>query len=394
MLRFWLICLSLAAPLVAAPGLDIETMMRIRRVSDPQLSPDGKTVAFAVQSVDLAANKKTTQIYTIPLTGGTPMAITNEGSNDRPRWSPDSQQIAFVSTRGGASHVWVMNADGTRAKQVTKLATEAGGVSWFPDGKRVLFTSEVYPDCADEACNARTLKEESESKSKARTYTSLLYRHWNQWGSKRKSHLFVTSVDGGEVKDLTPGAFDVPTFSLGGQDGYAISPDGKEVCYVMNGEKDQATSTNSELWTVSPDGGDPQKITVTAGADVGPVYSPDGQGLAWRGQKTAGYESDRWRMFVIKRKDGKVRDLTETLDRNVQSIYWSPDSTRIFFTVEDRGRQGIQMLAINGTGGARSIVSGSATYDDVQLTPDGKTMLYTMQTGASPVDVEWQQPRE
>jgi Tol biopolymer transport system component len=269
MLRFWLICLSLAAPLVAAPGLDIETMMRIRRVSDPQLSPDGKTVAFAVQSVDLAANKKTTQIYTIPLTGGTPMAITNEGSNDRPRWSPDSQQIAFVSTRGGASHVWVMNADGTRAKQVTKLATEAGGVSWFPDGKRVLFTSEVYPDCADEACNARTLKEESESKSKARTYTSLLYRHWNQWGSKRKSHLFVTSVDGGEVKDLTPGAFDVPTFSLGGQDGYAISPDGKEVCYVMNGEKDQATSTNSELWTVSPDGGDPQKITVTAGADVG-----------------------------------------------------------------------------------------------------------------------------
>lgn len=387
MLRFWLICLSLAVPLFAAPGIDIETMMRIRRVSDPQLSPDGKTVAFAVQSVDLAANKKTTQIYSVLLAGGEPRVLTSEGSNDRPRWSPDSKEIAFVSVRGGASQIWLMNADGTGAKQVTKLATEASGVTFFPDGKRVLFVSEVYPDCADEACNARLLKEEQESKSKARTFTSLLYRHWNQWGSKRRSHLMMASVDGGAVKDLTPGRFDVPTFSLGGQDGYAVSPDGKEVCYVMNGENEQALSTNSDLWTVSPDGGEPQKITVTAGADVGPVYSPDGQWIAWRGQKIAGYESDRWRLFTIRRKDGQVRDLSETLDRGIQSVNWSPDSTRLFFTVEDRGRQGIQMVAISGTGGTRSIVSGSATYDDVQLTPDGKTMIYTMQTGASPVEI-------
>lgn len=387
MLRYWLLCLSLAAPLVGAPGLDIETMMRIQRISDPQLSPDGKTLAFASQSVDLAANKKTTQVYTVPLNGGTPRALTTEGSNERPRWSPDSKQIAFVSTRGGASQIWLMKADGSAQRQVTKLATEASGVSFFPDGKRLLFLSEVYPDCPDEACNARTLKEEQDNKSKARIFTSLLYRHWNQWSSKRRSHLMVTGVDGGEVKDLTPGRFDVPTFSLGGQDGYAIAPDGNEVCYVMNGENEQALSTNSDLWTVAADGGEPRKITATAGADVGPVYSPDGNWIAWRGQKTAGYESDRWRMFVIKRKEGAVRDLTETLDRSVESIYWSPDSTRLFFTVEDRGRQGIQMLAINGNGGARSIVSGSATYDDVQLTPDGKTMIYTMQTGSKPVEI-------
>ncbi|HEU0122342.1 MAG TPA: S9 family peptidase [Bryobacteraceae bacterium] len=387
MLRYWLICLSLAAPLCAAPGMDIETMMRIKRVSDPQLSPDGKTLAFAVQGVDLTENKKTTQIYTVPLSGGTPRAITTEGSNDRPRWSPDSSQIAFVSVRNGASQVWLMDADGNNARQVTTLATEAAGVLFFPDGKRLLFTSEVYPDCSDVACNERTLQEEASNKSKARTYTSLLYRHWNQWGSKRKSHLFAISTEGTELKDMTPGRFEVPTFSLGGQDGYAISPDGKEICYVMNGENDQALSTNSDLWTVAADGGDPQKITMTPGADVGPVYSPDGQWLAWRGQKMAGYESDRWRLFVIKRKDGRVRDLSEALDRNVEGIFWSPDSTRLFYTLEDRGRQGIQMLAINGTSGARSIVSGSATYDDVQLTPDGKTMLYTMQTGSKPVEI-------
>ena len=379
--------IALAASAAFAATLDVETMLRIQRISDPQLSPDGKTVAFAAQRVDLAANKKTSQIYVVSLDGSAPKPLTTEGSNDRPRWSPDSKRLLFISDRAGSSQVWAMNADGSSQKQVTKLATEASGVLPFPDGKRILFLSEVYPECNDEACNERMLKEEKEAKSKARVYTSLLYRHWNTYQSKRRSHLMMAEIGGGSVKDLTPGRFDVPTFSLGGQDGYAISPDSKEICYVMNGENDQALSTNSELWTVSPESGEPRKITVTAGADVGPVYSPDGQWLAWRGQKTAGYESDRWRLFLIQRSSGRVRDLTETLDRSVQSISWSPDSTRVFFTVEDRGRQGIQMFAVNGTGGARSIVSGSATYDDVQLSPDGKTMIYTMQTGSKPVEI-------
>lgn len=387
MLRYWLICLSLMVPLCAASGLDIETLMRFRRISDPQISPDGRTIAFTAQTVDLQANTKNTQIYTVALSGGIPRAITSEGSNDRPRWSPDSKQIAYVSTRGGSSQIWVMNTDGVENRQVTKLATEASGVLFFPDGQHLLFLSDVYPDCSDIACNERTLKAEQENKSKARTYTSLLYRHWNQWETKRRSHLFMTNMDGTEIKDLTPGRFQVPTFSLGGQDGYAISPDGKEVCYVMNGENDQALSTNSDLWTVSPEGGDPQKITVTAGADVGPVYSPDGQWIAWRGQRIAGYESDRWRLYVIRRREGRVRDMTENLDRSVQSVSWSPDSTRLFYTLEDRGRQSIQMVAMNGSGGTRAIVSGSATYDDVQLSPDSKTMIYTMQTGARPVEI-------
>ncbi|MBM3784990.1 MAG: S9 family peptidase [Acidobacteria bacterium] len=381
------LCLAFAAPLLAAAALDIQTMMRIQRISDPQLSPDGQIVAFTVQRVDLDANTKTNQIHVVPLAGGAPRALTVAGSNDRPRWSPDSKQIAFVSDRSGGSQIWMMNADGSGQRQVTKIATEASGVTYFNDGKRLLFLSDVYPDCSDEACNERELRNDKDAKSKARVYTGLLYRHWNQWQSRRRSHLMMLTLDGGAIRDLTPGRFDVPTFSLGGQDGYAVSPDGKEVCYVMNGENDQATSTNSELWTVSPESGEPRKITVTAGADVGPVYSPDGQYIAWRGQKIAGYESDRWRLFLINRASGTVRDLTETLDRPVQSIAWSPDSTRVFFTVEDRGRQGIQMFAINGTGGARSIISGSATYDDVQLTPDGKTMLYTMQSGSKPVEI-------
>ena len=176
---------------------DIQAMMKVRGSAIPQLSPDGRTVAFTVQRVDLESNTKPTHIYVVPLAGGAPGRSPRKASlNERPRWSPDSRQIAFVSDRSGSSQVWMMNADGSGAKQVTNLSTEAGGVLFSPDGKRLVFTSEVYPDCADEACNKKRLDAEKASKVKARVYTSLLYRHWTQWQGERRRHLFAIDVDG------------------------------------------------------------------------------------------------------------------------------------------------------------------------------------------------------
>src|SRR5690348_10280802 len=127
---------------------DAQALMKIARIDDPQLSPDGRTVAFTVQTIDLEANKKPKQIYTVPVEGGAPRPITNGGDlNERPRWSPDSKRIAFISDRSGKPQVWIMNADGSGATQVTRLSTEAGGVLFSPDGRNLLFTSEVYPDC-------------------------------------------------------------------------------------------------------------------------------------------------------------------------------------------------------------------------------------------------------
>ena len=125
MLRILCLWAALAVRLTASKPFDTDGLMRMKRLSDPQLSPDGKTVLFVVQTVDLAENKKTSQIYRIPLAGGTPFALSTEGSNDRPRWSPDSKKIAYLSDRGGSSQIWMMNADGTSANAVTKIATEA-----------------------------------------------------------------------------------------------------------------------------------------------------------------------------------------------------------------------------------------------------------------------------
>ena len=367
---------------LAQKNFTFDALMKVQRISDPQVSSDGKRVAFTVQTVDLEKNTKPRQIWIVDLAGGTPKQITTQGNNERPRWSQDSKQIAFLSDRSESTQVWIMDAEGANAKAVTSIATEADGVLFFPDGKRILFISEVFPDCQSDECNKGKLDKEKADKVKARTYTGLLYRHWDQWQSKRRKHLFVAGLDGGPAKDITPGNRDVPSFSLGGPEGYAISPDSQEVCYVMNNEADQSTSTNSDLYTVLATGGDPQRVTSGFGADTGPVYSPDGKSLAWLAQRTAGYESDRWRLMVLDRASGRTREVTETLDRNVGSMIWSPDSARLFFTVEDRGRQSVQMINASG-GAARSIVTGNSTFDDVRLTPDAKTMIYSEQSGSS-----------
>ena len=365
-----------------------EEMLKIKRVSEPALAPDGRAVVFTAGVVDVEKNAQARQLYSVPLTGGNPKQLTTVGRNTGARFSPDSRQIAFASTRGGSSQIWIMNADGSEARQVTRLSTEADGVIWTGDGANLVFTSAVFPECnADDACNQKRLDAEAKSQVKARVYTSLLYRHWTEWRGKRVKHIMTIPAIGGTVTDLTSGSkFDVPPFSLGGGGNYTSSPDGKEVCYVANTDEDQATSTNWELFTVPFEGGEVKKISFSPGADASPLYSPDGKWLAWRMQVRPGYESDRWRLVVMERESGKTNVLTESLDRHVTGFTWHPDSKRIAFTVEDHGRQNAQLIPVTG-GGTRSLTQGASHVDDLQFTADGKTMIYTEVSASSPTEL-------
>jgi dipeptidyl aminopeptidase/acylaminoacyl peptidase len=298
---------------------------------------------------------------------------------------PDSKRIVFVSNRSGSSQIWTMNTDGSDPKQITNLATGAGGVTVSPDGKYYVFTSAVYTGCSEEGCN-KGKADADKNKVKPRTYTTLLYRHWNEWQGPTRQHLMVIPAEGGTAKDLTPGDFDVPTFSLGGPEDYVISPDGAEVAYVANTDRDQATSTNTDIFVVPIQGGDPKRITAGFGGDRSPVYSPDGKYIAYRSQQRAGYESDRWRLARYERASGSTVMLNEGQDRNVEEIVWSPDSTRLFYSIEDRGRSAIQMMPAAG-GSARVVISGNSHIGDVQFTADGKTMIYSEHSGSRPVEI-------
>jgi dipeptidyl aminopeptidase/acylaminoacyl peptidase len=373
-----------------------EEMMKLGRVGDPQLSPDGTTVAFTVQRVDMANNAMPTQIYTVPLGGGTARQITRDGSqNARPRWTPDSKRIVFTSNRSGGSQIWSMAPDGSDARQLTNLPTEAEGEVVSPDGKMMLYTSLVFPGCAaaaakpdyDAACNKTKLDQEAGSKMRARAYTHLLYRHWTTYQGARRSHLLVQPLEGGTPKDLTPVDRDVPPFSLSAPEGYSFSPDSTEVAYVSNSDPELATSTNSDIFTVPVSGGEPVRVTTNPGADEGPKYSPDGRYLAYRMQVRAGYESDLWRLAVRERATGQMHVLTERLDRWVTNFTWTPDSTALFFTIEDHGRQPLLMVSADGSGAVRTIAQGPSSIDDVQLTRDGRTMVYTEQSGSKPAEI-------
>ena len=146
---------------------------------------------------------------------------------------------------------------------------------------------------------------------KAKIFTKLLYRHWASYTEFKRSHLFVVSAEAdasqpNSARDLTPGDHDVPPFNLGGQDMYAVSPDGQELAYTSNIDEVEATSTNNEIFIVPMAGGTPKKISTSPGNDNTPLYSPEGNHIAWRSMARAGYEADKVSLIVYDRESGKL----------------------------------------------------------------------------------------
>ena len=368
-----------------------EDMMALKRIGGPQVSPDGKWVLFSAVHVDLQANKKTPHLWLVPVAGGEARQLTSDpAGEDRGRFSPDGRQVIFTSSRDGSSQIWMAGFDSgsgalTSPQKITNISTEADGGIWSPDGKNILFTSEVYFDCPDDACNKKRDEERANSKVKAMVFTRLFYRHWSGYTHFKRTHLFVVPVSDGVARDITPGDHDVPPFSLGGQDLYAISPDGQEVAFTSNIDEVEAISTNNEVFLVPITGGTPKKISNSPGSDSTPLYSPDGRFIAWRMQKRPGNESDRFRLVVYDRKSGQINNLTENFDRWVGTMSWAPDSKSIYFTAEDKGEIPIYQISVDPAGAPQEITRGS--NDDLVVTPDGKTLVFTRMSIQAPNEV-------
>ena len=225
-------------------AITFDDLISFGRVSDPQISPDGKTVAFVVTWQLKEENKSASNIYLVNISGGGVRQLTHaKGVNNSPRWMPDGQTIAFISTRDSVSQVWTISAGGAEENKVSHIATEASGLVVSPDGKWFAFYSDVYPDCLDENCNAKRLEAVEKSKVKAKILTGLPYRVWNSWKDGKRSHLFVMSSNGGSALDLTPGDYDTPPIDLGGNWDYVFSPDSREIAFTRNPDPRIAVST-------------------------------------------------------------------------------------------------------------------------------------------------------
>ncbi len=372
----------LVVSLTTAPSLAFQTkrpmkvddLLAVRGVSDPQVSPDGRLVAYVVSELNRETGKSNSDLWLVPTAGGEARRLTTApGADNHPRWSPDGKTIAFVSDRSGSAQVWLLPTDGGEARQLTKLPIDVSGPIWSPKGDKLAFVAEVHPGSGvDET--AQKDADKAANKSKVRIYDHLMFRHWQAWDEGKRSHLFVCDAKTGEAKDLIPNwTANVPPGPFGGSNEYAWAPDGSELAFTSEPLKDHAWSTNNDVWTVSATGGQPRNLTAdNEGADGQPAYSPDGKSIAYVSQGRAGFEADLWVLKRRPRAGGPATDVSSSLDRPVQSFAWSSSGSHFFVVLDDRGR-----VVIAATADDARVLKDNPKLISLRLVSDGSNAAFS-----------------
>jgi dipeptidyl aminopeptidase/acylaminoacyl peptidase len=429
---FLLLALFAAAPFCSAQTapakrpMTFEDMMHMKRLGETAVSPEGKWLAYSVTTVNLEQNTKTSQLWVQAIAGGDPipLAVAKPGDSGV-QFAPDGKRILFLSSRSGSQQIWLASFDSATGAtgnpynaapadgpfQLTHNTVEPDNAKWSPNGKFIIFTAAVYPDCpafTEEAasegsqpdkCNADRDKALADSKVKAQIFTHLLYRHWNHYTGDKRSHLFYVTVENPSSRtllwrDLTPNdPHDVPPFSLEGGGGFDISPDSKELAFTENVDPEPATSVSAKIFTLDLTNptAKPVAVSNSAGGNFNPAYSPDGKYLAWRSEARAGYEADKFRLMLYDRSAKTAKDLLPKFDNWVDELVWAPDSQVVYFTSGKAGEAPIFSLGVDlgkvHIGGLPNQLTESGEFSDLHVAPDGKSMLAVRQLASSPSEV-------
>jgi dipeptidyl aminopeptidase/acylaminoacyl peptidase len=377
-----------AAPARAERPMSLDDLLTAVRVEDPQVSLDGKQVAFVRTTTDLAAGKRNADVWIVPADGSAPPRplTRHEKTDNAPRFSPDGKTLAFVSTRSGAPQIYLLDLGGGEPRKLTDLSAGAQDPLVFsPDGKKLAFVSDVFPDCADEACNKKRHDEAEKSPVKVHHLTRLMYRHWDEWRESMRHHVFVADVATGAVTDVTPGDFDSPPDHYE-DGGIAFSPDGQEIAFVSNRDGNDAESwtTNKDVWTVPVAGGAAVKLTAAnAAADFDPVYTPDGASILLRAQRRPTFEGDRWYLDLYDRKTKAKRTLFESPDLSVEEFCLSPDGRNVYFTADNEGRR--DLFEVSLAGGAPKLLKKGGAIGSLRAGPG--FLVFTETKLTSPAEI-------
>lgn len=401
----------------AARPMQVDDLFKFLRVSDAQISPDGFWVAYVVTKVDLDANKSSSNLWLADVAGkNPPKRLTSTDKKDRhPRWSPDGKRILFESSRSGETQLWTIDIRGGEARQITNLATEASGAIWSADGKNIAFVSTIYPEFSklafkeSDAANKKKMDEIKASPIKAKVFTKLFYRHWDSYVEDKRQHLFVLPYDANgaegflEPRDVTPGDRDAfptsSTFSSG--DDFTFSPDGKYLVFSAVPEKDEAWSTNMDICRVSINNTSDKWENLTKenlAADSAPMFSPDGNYLAYRAQKRPGFEADKWEIMIVETNKegtfkGKPVSFTGALktDISVNDFTWA-GKDKILFTADHLGKVALfQILPLEDvpTVGSSNLIKNqmSGYNSGISASADGAKIAFLNASMASPPEV-------
>ncbi|KZC40283.1 UNVERIFIED_ORG: peptidase S9, partial [Rhodanobacter sp. FW104-R5] len=372
-----------------AHAFNVRDLVMMDRVSDPQLSPDGRYAAFGVRSTDYDANKGVSAVYVLDLAkDGQPVKVVDKGSSAR--WSADGRSLYFVAPAKGVAQLWRVDLGGegglnlaehAPAVQVSHGVLDVGGYKLSPDGKQVLLSYEVYADCTTLACTQQRIDARAKDKASGTLYDKLFVRHWDTWADGRRNQLFVARFDGkgqlaGEPKRLSRGIDgDVPSKPFGDESEFGFAPDGKTVYFNARiAGTSEPWSTNFDVYSVPADGlAAPKTLTAENKAwDAYPVASPDGKTLYYLAMKTPGFEADRFAIMALDLASGAKREVDPKWDRSPGGLTISADGKTLYATADDNGQH--PLFAIDAASGKVSQLVGEGTVSGFSLAA-GKLLL-------------------
>lgn len=381
-----LIILSAFSP-AQKRAIEFTDLFSMGRVDDPQISPDGKWIAYTLTSYNIMENRKNVDIHLVSPDGKSSKPLITHSANDlHPRWSPaDPGVLAFISTRNDTPQVYSINIHSGEERQISAVPTGVNSFAWSPDGKWLALATDMNP-------NAKTPEESAEmevlrakSRSTGRIIDRLLYRHWDAWREGKYSRVVVVPIEGGEAKSLTPADADCPPLALGSEHDFVWSPDGKRICFVQNRERVVAASTNNDLWLVDSNGGEPVQITTGKGNDLAPRFSPEGKYIAYLSMPRAGFEADKKNLMLYDLAGGQTRNLIENLDRSVEDFVWSPDSRKLYFYAQHQGRHRVYEIGVKE--GKPAVLLDKTSIGNLQISPDGKFLVLQVQRVNMPYEL-------
>ena len=367
-----------------------EHLVRLDRVGAPAVSPAGERVAYAVRKTDMDAGKGRYDLWLSELSGGAPRQLTTHESNDTaPAWSADGQFVYFLSSRSGSSQVWRLSPEGGEARAVTDLPLDVGTFRLSGDGRTLVVSMQVFPDCEDLACTASRNESLEKEPTSGKSYSQLFMRHWDHWLDDRRSRLFALPLDSGIAGKSEPvlltGAIDadVPSRVWGGKEEYTLSPDGETVYFTARiRNAAEPWSTNFDIYAVPMNGKGPaQNLTADHPAwDTQPLLDPAGKHLAWLAMSRPGFEADRFRIMVRELATGATRELAPDWDRSPSSIAYSKDGAFIYANAQDRGEKTLWRFDVK-TGTPEKLAGGGTigSFD-----PGAGTIVFARDSLKSP----------
>ena len=371
----------------------VQDLVRLKRVSEPAVSPDERYLAFTMRETDLEADRGRTDLWLLDLrqASAQPERITSHPENDSSaQWSRDGRHLYFLSSRSGSQQVWRLALGAGEAQQVSSLALDVGTFKLSPDNTQLAVTMDVFPDCKELACTVKRSKDKIDGKARGQIYDRIFIRHWDTWDDGTQTHLFVLALNSGktsgEPRDLSGSLdADVPSKPFGDATEYAFSPDGKQMVFTARLKgKSEPWSTNYDLYSVNTSGGAANTLTADNAAwDTQPIFSDDGRWLAWRAMERPGFEADRFHIVLMDRKRGSKRALTKSWDSSVGNMAFAPGGKSLYALTDQLGQGAL--WSVDTQSGQPKLLVGKGHIDAIDA--GAKTVYFSSAGLNAPADL-------